>query len=71
MNTKIVSGDDWQALYIDNTLRTQGHSITVRDVLHALDIQYDELSVDCEWLHEEGYLPNQFDEIPQDLLKKY
>jgi len=70
MKIEIIADDDWQGLYLDGTLRIQGDSISIIDVLHALDINYSQQVVDREWLDEHGYFPNQLAQIPLKLRKE-
>lgn len=65
------SHGDWYAIYIDNKLYTEGHSIAVWEWLHIITthdiksaVQYE---VNGDWLEECGSFPARFDEIPEEM----
>lgn len=59
----LVSGDDWQGLYIDGKLAIEGHSVSVEDVLLMLDINHETLFANDNWLDVEGYLPEDLKDV--------
>ena len=63
-NIVIVNADDWEGLYIDGDLKTEGHSLSLQNVLDILKIhttfRYD---VDYEWLEEIGRLPKSLSDV--------
>lgn len=65
MNKKItfVKGDDWEGLYINGKLIKEDHSLHVEDVLEAVGVKVDTLHADCEWLWDQGSLPDKLDEV--------
>lgn len=54
----IVSGDNWEGIYINGVLITEGHDLTAGDALASIGIHYSELGADAEWLNAEGSLPS-------------
>lgn len=65
------STDPWCAIYIDNKLYTEGHSIAVHewlDILQNMDIQWTrQLEVNGDWLEECGSFPAEFSNIPEEM----
>lgn len=56
-----VYGDDWQGLYVEDLLVTEGHQVSTNDALEAvqnLGVFQIGLSIeaDQEWLESEGSL---------------
>lgn len=66
------SDGDWCGIYIDDTLYTEGHSITVWDWLHIVEnhtiFKTQSLDVDADWLEEGGCFPQSFSDIPSEYL---
>lgn len=60
-------GDDWEGVYIDGALVTEGHSIdeveAVRLALAHKVTAVECKECDCNWLHEEGNLPNALTDV--------
>lgn len=74
MDIKLVKGDDWQGLYINNKLDNQGHRIDIDDVITCVNENIDSLNsgnkitfksywCDIKWLEEEAYLPKRFEDV--------
>ena len=59
----IVSGDDWQGIYIDGQLKYEGHSIRPMDIFEVLGINHEQFECDFEWLEERGRLPKNLEEV--------
>lgn len=59
----IVDADDWVGIYIDGKLVTEDHSFNERQTMDALDIEYDRVYADSEWLAEVGNLPDLLSEV--------
>jgi len=59
----LVDGDDWQGLYVNGELVTQGHSIRAQDVCEVLGADYAFVSADYEWLDERGALPELLKDV--------
>jgi hypothetical protein len=60
---QLVRGDDWEGLYIDGKLETEGHSLSPSDIFKVLDIRVTNHDLDDEWICEQGSLPENFDEV--------
>lgn len=59
MHIRLVTNhDDWEGLYVNGKLVTQGHEVTRREMMHLLNLDYQELEVDAEFLAEELELPD-------------
>jgi hypothetical protein len=61
----IVSGDDWEGLYINGELIEESHHIGVDDVLGYLGIPCDVIYPDQDWLVERGCLPVELSEVKE------
>lgn len=63
----IIRGDDWEGVYIDGELETEGHSLeTPETVRLAIRRNVSEVMVkecDISWLHDEGNLPNDIADV--------
>jgi len=65
----LADGDDWQGLYFNGVLVTEGHEVTKKELVEALDYRlsdnfsYDEKEVDSAWLANEGSLPRHIDNV--------
>lgn len=72
MDIKLVTNcDDWQGLYIDGKLITEGHSISLRDFADAVGVEYDRVEVSTAWLGRKvGNLPATFDKVPKKYIIK-
>jgi hypothetical protein len=67
----LVSGDDWKSLYVDGKLKVEGHYISAKRIIEALDIECDFLQVDQTWLEDRGNLPKELEDIPKEMLKDF
>lgn len=70
--TYISSGyGDWCAVYIDDKLHVEGHSISTRDWLYLLKLgtikKTKQLEVDGNWLEGCGTFPASFRDIPEEM----
>lgn len=65
------SHGDWCAIYINNDLQCEGHSIPVHDWLNIIETwnigMTIQLEVNGEWLEGCGSFPAEFDEIPEEM----
>jgi hypothetical protein len=59
----IVDAEDWAGLYIDGNLIYEGHSLSAEDVLHFLQIPYDQRWVDGDLEEFGNRLPKTFAEL--------
>lgn len=53
-------GGDWVALYKDFVLVAEGHSLSVKEVVHALGIEYSHAEFNFE---EFGSAPSNLEEL--------
>jgi len=58
-----VYGDDWEGLYIDGKLVTEGHAITVEEFAEIIGVEFNESFADIDWLQEEGSLPEKLEDV--------
>ena len=70
MNVTIVKSDDWQGVYFDGILQTEGHSVRATEVLLCLvgkpEISsVDEIVASESWMEEVGCLPKYLREVVQ------
>ncbi len=66
--TLVTNGDDWEGLYINGVLMIEGHQITLRDLVDALDlgVSLDQVEVTTKYLGEEvTSLPEKLSTIPE------
>lgn len=79
LDVKYVVGEDWEGLYINNTLVDECHNMPFRDGFNAIckyineiesvsSIQFTTYSINQDWLEDEGSLPRNFEDISNDLL---
>lgn len=59
----IVSGDDWQGLYVDGKLVDEGHSIQLDTFARIMGIDLNEKEADFDWLEKEGRMPDNLSEV--------
>lgn len=61
----IVSGDDWEGLYIDGKIVDQGHRLRLEEVLRLLGFDVDCKEADNEWLEQYGNLPDKLKDVKE------
>ena len=55
---------DWEALYVDGKLITEGHSVTARDVAEALGAKVAEVETTDAWMEKHSNpLPNDIGDV--------
>lgn len=59
----VTNHDDWEGLYVNGVLYTQGHRIDHDDLLRAVGIELKTVEPDGEWLYGRGNLPDRLDEV--------
>ena len=57
MHITIAYAEDWMGLYIDGTLRREGHSLDTEDVLKELGIEHQSKLIDRYSLGRRDRLP--------------
>lgn len=71
MTFTLVSGDDWEALYIDGKEVYQHHRVTARDVLEYGKLKHTTFEVDQNWLEDQMEFPDNLDDIPDNVKVTY
>ena len=68
MNKAIIvdTGEDWDGLYIDGNLITQGHSINLRDVLGHFGYGLEYLDADEKYAMYGEQLPDLLEDVSLD-----
>lgn len=69
-----VSTDDWEGIYIDGELEYEGHQVPTSVWLSFID-DYRDYAVESYWVNEEymhdmGNFPDEFEDIPKEVLSK-
>jgi hypothetical protein len=57
------SSGDWEGLYVDGVLFSEGHSLSSREVLSAAGIKLEEKNAAEGWLEEQGCLPTKLKDV--------
>lgn len=66
MNGILVTNyDDWEALYINGKVLTQGHKVSRADIRKVKGKLFEQ-GVDNEHTYEVGYLPDNYADIPEE-----
>lgn len=73
VDIRLVHGDDWKGLYINNKLVLEGHNITIMDLFSILSYSYKDEKIkdihvveywcDTDWLEDRGSFPKNFKEV--------
>ena len=83
LDIKYVMGDDWAGFYINNVLKLEGHSIRFIDGLEEMSkyintyncsfnqFNFNCYNIDQDWLEDQGELPCEFEDIPEDMLEEW
>ncbi len=81
MHVALVTGDDWEGLYIDGVIVNETHSIEAGDMMEFIveaqgkqnrpgdlcpQITYEHVWVDLDWLAEEGSLPAKLEDVKRE-----
>lgn len=67
--TVVSNGDDWEGLYIDGVLFSEGHSVSVRDLARAIGWQLTKIEVSSDWLgNEVTGLPAKLTDVPETAI---
>lgn len=70
----VVFGDDWQGLYLNGILFTQGHSVHVNELGDIINKnggihEYVANEVCFQWMGDMGHFPKFFIDIPKDVIQ--
>ena len=70
MKISLVHGDDWQGLFINGILVTEGHRVTVEEAITAIserlvrqDIQFESLEANYKWLEDRGGFTEKLEKV--------
>jgi hypothetical protein len=63
MKLALVTGDDWEGLYVNGQLAVEGHKVSVRDALCAIGHYLDVREADNDWLDDRGCLPENWTSV--------
>ncbi len=67
--TLVSNGDDWEGLYVDGELKTEGHRVTAYDLAEVLGLEWDRVDVSTSWLGGKvSNLPAQLSKIPKKAI---
>lgn len=66
----IVTADDWQGIYVNGKLVDETHRLRLSDILSILGVDYDDISVDQDWMESHGHLPKDFRDIPEEVITR-
>lgn len=55
MKVLLAYEDEDQALYVDGVLVLKGRTLELREIFHALHIDFNEQEVDMEWFAGQDY----------------
>lgn len=61
-----VCNCDWEAVYIDGELISQGHSVNWMNVVESLGCNIYNMQAKEDWLQEVGYFPENISEVEFD-----
>ena len=66
-----VKSDDWEGLYVDGFIQDQNHSLRVDSLGYLVNLfsleDYRSFYVCGEWMEEQGYLPENIKDIPDEV----
>ena len=60
---RVGRGDDWEGLYVDGELATEGHQLIIEDLADVLGIEIEDKYANIDWLEERGSLPNKLEDV--------
>ena len=70
---RVSNDDDWVGYYIDGLMTDQNHSVSADEILETLSgmgvLEYESYIADADWMYSQGYLPEEFSEIPEGILE--
>lgn len=62
---------DWTGIYINGKIFTQGHSLRNSDILQALGVKYETISLNDQEIEHLGWnLPTSLDEVKNEYKKR-
>jgi hypothetical protein len=54
---------DWEGLYKNGVLLSEGHSIHIEDLFELLELDFEQLEAKEDWVEERGDLPEKLEEV--------
>jgi hypothetical protein len=67
MKVTIVEANDWQGVYVSGEIEEQNHSLFnsyyLGQLLDRLNINWEIVECDEDWLMNEGYLPDNLKDV--------
>lgn len=66
MDIKLLRADDWEGLFVDGRLVTEGHSLTAEDIIRGLKLDYNSGWINQEWMEDHGSFPYDVNDIPDE-----
>lgn len=71
----LLSGDDWEGLFLNYRLIDERHEITRRELVKTMkdhktfNVEFEYFSIEGqEWLEENGNFPLNFHDIPKEFI---
>lgn len=59
----VITGEDWEGLYVNGELVRQGYRVTLKDVLEIFGLSLKVVDCDEDWLGARGGLPAKLSEV--------
>lgn len=74
LDIKYVLGEDWEGIYINDWLKIEGHDVSTFQAIYIVasymkefnDFKIKVLTVNQEWLEDQGSFPIAFENIPKE-----
>jgi hypothetical protein len=65
--TLVTNHDDWEGIYIDGKLYTEGHRVGLEDLAEALKLDFEKITADCKWLLNSCGLPADLEDVVEEI----
>ena len=59
----IINFDDWIAIYINDNLEFEGHSIKAEELLDILKIKYKSKWIELDEIDTDNFLPKKYKDL--------
>ena len=66
MKIVLAIADDWSGIYVDGTLKYEGHSLSPTNVMDSIGVPHEAVYPDNKWLESIGNLPLKLSDIKQE-----
>lgn len=66
MNKEVVivsMNDDWEGLYVDGLLVTQGHRVSIHEILEVFGLTVTQEEAEAGWSEDRADLPEELEEV--------